>query len=408
MTKVGGSKKQKTNPTKGKPRILPGKLNEQRNLIRQKKCTTQKFVQASTSAYQPRVAPPIATPTHIEAPTKTTVPTKASAPTKPVASDKTLAPAQIVGPTPSPIHSSTPEVFRFMPTPGLGLESMVNNSQHASREASANEDVQQTYHDVDDDDNDNEDEDEDEEAEVEEEEVVVGQANVPQERKDDKGRIIIQPIGKGLVPAYHVSKAIGYAIRKQFYKPIHSWSQLAHDSEYPEVKAIWFERFGESFKKKLSTVQAQIDETTGDGVQEVDGGTKLRLWSESAGGRTRGRVYGTADLSVNLRRGCTSFTQKSQDHHGSMYEMSLEAERAARVRAEEKAAIAEKKADEALAQSQVAIDLNKQLMIQMVEFKKFIMERDRRSGNGSCSATQPPSHPHYDDNLDDQSLHSDS
>jgi len=65
-----------------------------------------------------------------------------------------------------------------------------------------------------------------------------------------------------------------------------------------------------------------------------------------------------------------------------MYEMSLEAERAARVRAEEKAAIAEKKADEALAQSQVAIDLNKQLMIQMAEFKKFIMERDRRFGNG--------------------------
>jgi hypothetical protein len=158
----------------------------------------------------------------------------------------------------------------------------------------------------------------------------------------------------------------------------------------------------------LSTVQAQIDETTGDGVQEVDGGTKLRLWTESAGGRTRGQVYGTADLSVNLRRGCTSFTQKSQDHHGSMYEMSLEAERAARVRAEEKAAIAEKKADDALAQSQMAIDLNKQMMIEIAEFKKFMMERDRRSGNGSCSATQPPSHPHYDDNLDNQSLHSDS
>jgi hypothetical protein len=143
-------------------------------------------------------------------------------------------------------------------------------------------------------------------------------------------------------------------------------------------------------------------------VQEVDGGTKLRLWTESAGGRTRGQVYGTTDLSVNLRRGCTSFTQKSQDHHGSMYEMSLEAERAARVRAEEKAAIAEKKVDDALGQSQVAIDLNKQMMIEIAEFKKIIMKLDRRSGNGSCSATHPPSHSHYDDNLDDQSLHSDS
>ncbi|RHN46723.1 hypothetical protein MtrunA17_Chr7g0245281 [Medicago truncatula] len=97
-------------------------------------------------------------------------------------------------------------------------------------------------------------------------------------------------------------------------------------NEYHEIFIFFFSIEQESFKKKLTTVQAQIDETTGDGVQEVDGGTKLRLGIESAGGHTRGRVYGTTDLSVNLRRGCTSFTQKSQDHHGSMYEMSLEAD----------------------------------------------------------------------------------
>jgi len=90
----------------------------------------------------------------------------------------------------------------------------------------------------------------------------------------------------------------------------------------------------ESFNNKLSTIQAQIDERTGDGVQEVKRGTKLRLWTESARGRTRGRVYGTTNLFVNLRRGCMSFTQNSQD---SMYEMSLEAERAAKVTIEDKA-----------------------------------------------------------------------
>jgi len=42
-----------------------------------------------------------------------------------------------------------------------------------------------------------------------------------------------------LVPAYHVSKAIGYANRKQFYKLIQSWSKLAPDSEYEIVKEIW-------------------------------------------------------------------------------------------------------------------------------------------------------------------------
>jgi len=46
-----------------------------------------------------------------------------------------------------------------------------------------------------------------------------------------------------------------------------------------------------------------------------------------------------------------------------MLEMSLEAERATRVRAKQKA-------NDALTQSQVAIDLKKQLMIQMVELKK--------------------------------------
>jgi len=71
-------------------------------------------------------------------------------------------------------------------------------------------------------------------------------------------------------------------------------------------------------------------------VQEVDKGTMLKLWTESAGGHTRGRVYGTSYLFVKLWRGSTSFSQKLQNHHGSMYEMSLEADRATRVRVEEK------------------------------------------------------------------------
>jgi hypothetical protein len=84
-----------------------------------------------------------------------------------------------------------------MPTLGLGRESMINNSQYVSCEASTNEDVQQTYHDVDDDDN--EDVDGDEDDEVDEEEVELGQGKVPRQlpRTNDKGRIIIRPFGKG-------------------------------------------------------------------------------------------------------------------------------------------------------------------------------------------------------------------
>jgi len=49
-----------------------------------------------------------------------------------------------------------------------------------------------------------------------------------------------------LVPSYHVSKSIGYAIRKQFYKPIHCWGQLNPESDYNIVKAEWFAQFGVS------------------------------------------------------------------------------------------------------------------------------------------------------------------
>jgi hypothetical protein len=123
----------------------------------------------------------------------------------------------------------------------------------------------------------------------------------------------------------------------------------------------------------LSTIQAQIDETTEDGVQEVDRGTILKLWTKFAGGRTHGGVYGIIDLFVKLRRGSTSFTSTSQKCQGSMYEMSLEAKRAERVRAEDTAVRAKHKADDALAQSQLAIDLNKELMSQMVELKTIYL-----------------------------------
>jgi len=54
-------------------------------------------------------------------------------------------------------------------------------------------------------------------------------------------------------------------------------------NEYHEIFIYFFSIEHGSFKKKFSTVQAQIDETDGDGVQEVVGGTKLRLWTELHG-----------------------------------------------------------------------------------------------------------------------------
>nr|XP_027186821.1 uncharacterized protein LOC113784760 [Cicer arietinum] len=65
------------------------------------------------------------------------------------------------------------------------------------------------------------------------------------------------------------------------------------------------------------------------------------------GGRTRGRVYGTGDLSINVRQGCVSLTQHSQNPSNSIIGMSLEAERVARIRAEQIA-------QDVVAQAQVA------------------------------------------------------
>jgi hypothetical protein len=81
-----------------------------------------------------------------------------------------------------------------MPTPGLCLQTMVDPSQHVSREATIEADVQHTFNDEDGEENevDHEDEDEDDDEEVE-----VGQGNVPPivYKRDDNGKIIIKPFG---------------------------------------------------------------------------------------------------------------------------------------------------------------------------------------------------------------------
>jgi hypothetical protein len=167
----------------------------------------------------------------------------------------------------------------------------------------------------------------------------------------------------------------------------------------------------------LATVQAEIGETGGDGVQKVDGGTKLKLWTDSAGGRNRGRVYGTADLSVNLRRGSTSFIQQSNNSHGSMY-VSLEAERAnrevkeAKARAEEAIAEAQEAKAQAKAEAKASAERTQKLENDLLALRTLCMKHfgptEHGSAKGSCSANLPPnSHPDYDDDLDDQSLDGD-
>ncbi|CAJ2644824.1 unnamed protein product [Trifolium pratense] len=120
-----------------------------------------------------------------------------------------------------------------MPTPGMGIQTMVGSSQHASREAPIEEnDVQQIS---------------DEEENGVEDDEVVGQGNVPRlaHKRDENGKIIIRPVGKGLALANEVANAINYAIRKQFYTPIYNWSVFNKDEDTKKIKVERFKSFGE-------------------------------------------------------------------------------------------------------------------------------------------------------------------
>ncbi|KAJ1404390.1 putative transposase, Ptta/En/Spm, plant, partial [Sesbania bispinosa] len=56
------------------------------------------------------------------------------------------------------------------------------------------------------------------------------------------------------------------------------------------------------YQSRMQDVQSQVDEVSPSGPQQVDGATKLGLWVEVAGGKSRGRCYGTADMSSHIQR----------------------------------------------------------------------------------------------------------
>ncbi|KAI5444289.1 hypothetical protein KIW84_012789 [Lathyrus oleraceus] len=127
-------------------------------------------------------------------------------------------------PTVVPVHATTSEKFSFMPTPTLSHQTMagpqsINLQTMASPSNLAEE----------------EDVDADEDEAVGQETITPLVPTI-----DENGKVIIKPSGTGLVPAKEVAGAMNYAIRKQFYKPIHHWSALD-----PDTKADWFKLFGE-------------------------------------------------------------------------------------------------------------------------------------------------------------------
>ena len=94
------------------------------------------------------------------------------------------------------------------------------------------------------------------------------------------------------------------------------------------------------------------------------------------------------------------FTQESQPSPAPMSGLSIEAERVARLRAEEAAAKAVEDAKEAKERVKA---LENDMQTVVVQFQECMQALERQAGLSSSSSRQSL-HPHYDDDLDDQSL----
>ncbi|XP_058762805.1 uncharacterized protein LOC131636165 [Vicia villosa] len=531
----------------GKSKVLaPGKLQEQRNRKINKKHTVTKPghttvapqteaqttlsapTQAHTTSYVQTASAmrtPAQTASFVQAASSTRTPARKTSsvqvpssvptpvtPTSFVQNASTAHTASV--PTPAPVHAATSKVSRFMPTPTLSHQTMVG-PQSVNLQTTGSPSNLVEEEDVDDDVDDDEDE-------------AVGQENVTPlvPTLDENGKVIIKPYGTGLAPAKEVADAIKYAIRKQFFKPIHHWTELDRDT-----KADWFKWFGDkvswdpcdhaivysrfekkgrkrlndmmgkarekgiqppwigdeawvglqnhwkepeflavssqnkinrasarggavhtsgrkahldvalelshelqrdlrpdelflkthkrkngewvdnraastykAFREKYDAELQPTEEGNGNDVQVVDGERVNQLWTEAAGGRSRGRVYGAADFAINLKRGSKTFTQQSQTPHHSMFGVSLEAERAARIRAEQIAEAATARLQEAneliraaTEAAKTATETAQRMESEMNAWKELMMKKIDAKVSGSHRH-------HYDDDLDDLSL----
>nr|KYP47734.1 hypothetical protein KK1_030616 [Cajanus cajan] len=66
----------------------------------------------------------------------------------------------------------------------------------------------------------------------------------------------------------------------------------------------------EKYHERLRVIQLEGAEGSNSQLP-VNGVKKIQCWKEAAGGKSRGRCYGTGDLASNIRQGVSSLTQVS-------------------------------------------------------------------------------------------------
>ncbi|KAK2445751.1 hypothetical protein QL285_016645 [Trifolium repens] len=357
-------------------------------------------------------------------------------------------PSQAAAPVNTPPPTTTSEVFRFIPTPGFTLSRQFQQGP-----------PQHTTQDMERDHRHQEDEQEHEEGnqEVDEEGEIEKDGEEDNHDKDTCGKVIIRPMGNGFTPADVAAAAIRRVIEKTFPDNITCYSEVKEGA-----RKLWFERFGvrqlilklfhwtlhttgrkahhdialdmnavlgrpvhpdelfvATHKKRNGewvhrrsekthndyqvrmTQATQTDDGATSVTQEVDGSTRIEIWKDVSGGKSRGRCYGVGHLAPNLRHGVTHLTDEADAHHIRIENQKIEAARAeaARARADAEAA----KADAAAARAEAAAaNANyKSLETKLEEFQRRMMALE----SGSCSGhSRQSSHPHYDNELDDQSV----
>ncbi|WJX15661.1 hypothetical protein P8452_05774 [Trifolium repens] len=306
-------------------------------------------------------------------------------------------PSQAATPVKTPPPTTTSEAFRFIPTPGFTLSRQFQQGppEHTTH------DIQRDHrHQEDDQEHEERNQEVDEEGEIEED------GEEDNHDKDTCGKVIIRPMCNGFTPADVAAAAIRRVIEKTFPDNITCYSEVKD-----KARELWFKNFGKfvswephhehnDYQQRM-TQATQTDDGVTSVTQEVDGSEKIQIWKDVSGGKSRGRCYGVGHLAPNLRYGVTHLTDEADAHHIRVENQKIEAARAeaARARADAEAA----KADAAVARADAAAaNANyKSLETKFEEFQRRMMALE----SGSCSGhSRHSSHPHYDNELDDQSV----
>ncbi|KAK2458192.1 hypothetical protein QL285_005381 [Trifolium repens] len=256
-----------------------------------------------------------------------------------------------------------------------------------------------------------EDEQEHEEGnqEVDEEGEIEKDGEEDNHDKDTCGKVIIRPMGNGKLfhgtlhttgrKAHH---DIALDMNAVFGRPVHPDELFV--ATHKKRNGEWVDRCSEKTHNDYQvrmTQATQTDDGATSVTQEVDGSARIEIWKDVSGGKSRGRCYGVGHLAPNLRHGVTHLTDEADAHHIRVENQKIEAARAEAARARAAAEAAKADAAAARAEAAAANANYKSLETKLEEFQRRMMALE----SGSCSGhSRQSSHPHYDNELDDQSV----